>query len=435
MKNLMCYACNKTSHKVALHFWGVCSLLVLFYCSYGLGGGSFSGWESGMLFMMSGQSDTDVMHELEKRLGMPAHLKNPASPSAKHGGSDYFPETQEAAAAWAYVQALPSNQLAHNGEGKGKQKGGGQQGSSQEQSSNQQTQSSSGSSATATVSVSSTPSSVVARANLGSADDPSPYMLKMIYPGTMRPLVNTPITLPGDMRARKVKVSWGDQNYSAFLLSPRGSVAHVKRADQYIIWFHGNTEFSQEVLRFLAFRLSEYGIHTQVLIPEYPGFNGEPGLPGKEAMMTMMAAWHHWFQSQSIGADQVIAAGRSIGTAMAIYWGAQYQPAGVILDAPFLNIMQIIRNLYFRPLAWLLSWPYTDYLDISESLTLMNAPTLIMMRRKDEIISSEINYGVYKILEEQGKLPQYCVFNDSSHNYMPDNDDRLYFSIIKAFIE
>lgn len=406
------------------------SLMLFPFICFGYGGLTATALDVSWPYKHSTSNDPEDRHILEKRLGMPVRLRNPTHPSVSQGDTGYLPETDSAKAAREYVYKLPLNQLQHNGkdsQGQGTNKQGT---SSQEQSSSQ---SSTGSTTSTSTSGNSATGTTTIQASLGSSTGPSRVTLSIIFPGLLRPRASPEMTSPGQ-EIDRVRITTGGQTFSAFLISESARNPGEYASDLYIIWFHGNYEFAIELVTYLAFKFSMHNIRWNILLPEYPGFNGEQGYPWRDNLIAMMEAWSQWFLNKGVPQDHVVTVGRSIGTAMATYWAARFKPAAVILDSPFENLMQVVNSKH-RFLAWLGSWFYTDFLDLQQSMDLLTSPALVIARQQDNVIPESISAQYYLSLIKKGKSVEYLLLQESSHGDLTQGDSKEYFKKIGDFLE
>lgn len=152
---------------------------------------------------------------------------------------------------------------------------------------------------------------------------------------------------------------------------PRATVLH----------FHGNAGNVSHRVPLYA-RLAELGL--TVLAVDYRGYGRSAGHPDEPGLYEDgRAAWGELTGGLGASAEQIVIAGRSLGSAVAVAVAAEHRCRGVVLETPFTSLPDLARVHYpFLPVGWLLRGRY----DSLSRAPRLRAPTLVIEAANDEII-------------------------------------------------
>ena len=185
----------------------------------------------------------------------------------------------------------------------------------------------------------------------------------------------------------KLKAKSGEQIvalYGAAVL-PDGRPDPAAAARPTMIFFYGNAM----CLSYVDSLLEEFRrLGLNVLIPEYVGYgmsSGRPSERGCEA--TALAAYDFLAETRKIAPDQIIAAGWSLGGAVAIDLAYQRKVAGLIAFSSFTSGVDMGRRMLpFLPVSILLRHRFDSIHKIGK----VTCPTLIGHGRWDRLIPFEM---------------------------------------------
>ena len=147
-----------------------------------------------------------------------------------------------------------------------------------------------------------------------------------------------------------------------------------------LIFFHGNGDnWTGAAVATQTLAAAGYG----VVLPEYPGYAGNPGSPGEQELYRGGRAALAWMQQQGIGPDQTIIIGNSIGSGVATQLAVETPPAALILISPFASLPQLVgEKLPFVPVRLMLR----DTFENSAKMPKLLSPVLILHGDQDTLI-------------------------------------------------
>ncbi|GAC1337675.1 MAG: alpha/beta hydrolase [Acetobacteraceae bacterium] len=147
-----------------------------------------------------------------------------------------------------------------------------------------------------------------------------------------------------------------------------------------LLYFHGNggnlADRAERVRRFAA---AGFG----VLMPEYPGYGGNPGSPSERTLFETAAAALQFLEAQDVRDRRVAVYGESLGTGVAA-WAAMGRRFGaVVLESPFTSVTALASERYwFLPVPWLVRDPF----DTLGRIGRVEAPLLVAVGGRDQVV-------------------------------------------------
>lgn len=145
------------------------------------------------------------------------------------------------------------------------------------------------------------------------------------------------------------------------------------------LYFHGNADgLNERATRFGYLASTVAG----VVAFSYRGYGGSGGAP-KEALLFSDAREIYNVLVKTYPETRVILFGESLGTGVALELATHVKPAGVILDSPYLSVVERAHASYpWLPVSVLLQDQFRSDLFIKD----VTAPILILHGTKDEVI-------------------------------------------------
>ncbi len=147
-----------------------------------------------------------------------------------------------------------------------------------------------------------------------------------------------------------------------------------------IAYFHGNgghVGYRAERLR--RFAREGYG----VLLAEYRGYAGNPGLPCEDGLFADGEAALDFLADAGIDPAEIVVWGESLGSGVAVYLAARHKVAAVILEAPYTSVAAAAQRHYpFVPAALLVR----DRFNSLSRVGRVTAPLLVLHGERDMVV-------------------------------------------------
>ena len=153
------------------------------------------------------------------------------------------------------------------------------------------------------------------------------------------------------------------------------------------------------------------GAGHAVLLFDYRGYGGNPGLPSERGLLRdARAAVDAVASLDHVDASRIVYFGESIGAAVAVQLAVERPPHGLILRSPFTSLVDVGREHYpFLPVGWLAR----DRFDSLRRIADVRAPLLVIAGTADRIVPYEMSETLYEAAPE----PKWLVtIEDADHN-------------------
>jgi fermentation-respiration switch protein FrsA (DUF1100 family) len=181
---------------------------------------------------------------------------------------------------------------------------------------------------------------------------------------------------------------------------------------QTVIVFNGNAGNRADRAR-LGAALSRAG-HA-VLLFDYRGYGGNPGLPSERGLMRdARAALAAVAARDDVDPERIVFFGESIGTGVAVQLAVEHPPHALVLRSPFTSLVDVGRHHYpMLPVRWLLR----DRFPSIDRITRVRAPLLVIGGTDDGVVPFEMTETLYDAAPE----PKWLVTIDGADH----NDEAL----------
>lgn len=165
-----------------------------------------------------------------------------------------------------------------------------------------------------------------------------------------------------------------------------------------LLYFHGNGgNLGDRAARLRFFAAAGDG----VLMPEYPGYGGNPGAPSETALFGTVAPALAFLRAMRIEERRVAVYGESLGTGVAAFAAAGRQFGAVILESPFTSVTAIARQRYwFLPVGLLVR----DKFDTLDRIGRIDAPLLIALGENDDVVPPGMGRALFAAAAEPKQL-------------------------------
>lgn len=166
-----------------------------------------------------------------------------------------------------------------------------------------------------------------------------------------------------------------------------------------VVLSHGNAGNISGRLS-IAETLLESG--ASVLLFDYRGYGRSGGKPSEEGFYKDIKAVIATLVSvKGYSQQQMVMYGRSLGAAVAAFAAARFEVAGLVLDSAFLNLREMVRDVYpFVPSGLSrYTFPTDDYLESLDGL-----PVMLIHSRDDEIVPFRHAEELFKKIDGPAKF-------------------------------
>jgi uncharacterized protein len=213
------------------------------------------------------------------------------------------------------------------------------------------------------------------------------------------------------------------QQLFAYVVRPAPAAAQghgLERQDAprgVLLVFHGNAD--------LAGWCVPWGVEVArrtgwaVLLAEYRGYGGLPGIPTYEgAKLDARAAYA--FARDSLGADpaEIAIFGHSLGSAVATELAADVRPAALLLQSPFTSARAMARMIITPPVVGLF-WDVIArvHYDTEARVRTLDTPVHVVHGDRDVVIPVRMGRLVHAAARLPGEL---LIVRGAGHNDLPD---------------
>jgi hypothetical protein len=172
-----------------------------------------------------------------------------------------------------------------------------------------------------------------------------------------------------------------------------------------VIYFGGNAEEVSWMLESARTRAPGLGW----LLVSYRGYGGSEGHPSEAAIRADALRWHDYALT-ALGAKEVIAFGRSLGSGAAVFLASQRPMKSVVLVTPFDSLVEVAKHHYpLLPVRALLRHPF----DSASRAPRISAPLLCIAAARDEVIPAVHARRLYEVW---GGPKRWLLLEESDHN-------------------
>ena len=172
-----------------------------------------------------------------------------------------------------------------------------------------------------------------------------------------------------------------------------------------VIYFGGNAEEVSWMLGDARSRVPGLGW----LLVSYRGYGGSEGKPSEAAISADALRWHA-YAVQDLGAKEVIAFGRSLGSGAAVFLASRRPLKAVVLVTPFDSLVEVARHHYpLLPVQSLLRHPF-DSVSRAPKITV---PLLCVAASRDDVIPA---VHARRLYDAWGGPKRWLLLAEAGHN-------------------
>lgn len=171
-----------------------------------------------------------------------------------------------------------------------------------------------------------------------------------------------------------------------------------------VLYFHGNASQNAVFAPYLKAYLDK---GYTVLIPEYRGFGNTPGKTTEENMFSDAIEAYDFLKSE--GYPAIIVHGFSFGCAVALGLTQNRMPDGVVLEAPFASLKQMVAETKLPLATFVLKAPFESDAYIQH----VTSPLLILHGTQDKTIPLHHAQKLFSLAQSPDKT--FLMIADGTH--------------------
>jgi uncharacterized protein len=147
-----------------------------------------------------------------------------------------------------------------------------------------------------------------------------------------------------------------------------------------IVYFHGNGgHIGYRAERLLRFAQEGYG----VLLSEYRGYGGNPGIPSETGFYIDGRAALAFLDREGVDSSRLVLYGESLGSGVAVALATEHDITALILEAPFTSVAEVAQcHFPYMPAARMV----IDRFDSLSRIGGIKAPLLVLHGERDRVV-------------------------------------------------
>ena len=172
-----------------------------------------------------------------------------------------------------------------------------------------------------------------------------------------------------------------------------------------VVYFGGNAEEVSWMIEEARTRVPDLGW----LLVNYRGYGSSEGAPSESAISADALLWHD-YAAKELGATEVIAVGRSLGSGAAVYLASQRPLKAVVLVTPYDSLVEVAKRHYpYLPVSLMLRHPF----DSIARAPRISVPLLCIAASRDEVIPAA---HARRLFEAWGGPKRWLLLEEAGHN-------------------
>jgi uncharacterized protein len=157
-----------------------------------------------------------------------------------------------------------------------------------------------------------------------------------------------------------------------------------------------------------------------ILAVGYPGYNGNAGEVGEDAIHATAQANYDWLIAQGISTNRIVITAHSMGTGAAVPLAAKNKAGGLILESPFTSMAETAqRVVWWLPVNLLITEPFRSDLHIAK----VDEPIAWMHGSDDQLIPFSMGQKLFDNV--QAKKCAYRI-KGGDHDHLWDMGGKEY---------
>ena len=198
-----------------------------------------------------------------------------------------------------------------------------------------------------------------------------------------------------------------------------------------LIFFGGNAQNSSNTcLYFLHTDKYKYFDGYNLMIIDYPGYGLSDGKPSDKTMFdSALKVYDYASQLDCVDEDNIVVLGYSIGTGVATYVASQRDINGLILVAPYDELLSVYNdklNIFHGPLKALAFYKFPSL----EYAPNVNTNPIIFTSHADEVINYKFSISLSEYFKN---LHSIHIFENTKHAEYFSNSD--FYEQVKDYLQ
>jgi uncharacterized protein len=217
-------------------------------------------------------------------------------------------------------------------------------------------------------------------------------------------------------QAERVEITTKDgERLKAWWIAPR------KLGSPVFLYLHGNAgNLEDRAVRFSKMVSAGEGLFAI----DWRGYGGSTGSPSQSGLMVDAEAAYAWL-AEKTAPSNIVVFGESLGSFLALHVATQNRVKAVVLDSPFLSVLELASSQYpWLPVSLLLKDPYRSDLLIEQ----LQAPLLVLHGDGDRVVPFAHGEALYT----KARAPkQFQRFEGGEHivSYKRDGEQ-----VVRSFL-
>jgi fermentation-respiration switch protein FrsA (DUF1100 family) len=214
-------------------------------------------------------------------------------------------------------------------------------------------------------------------------------------------------------------------------LDTNGALLSESLGRPHLLYFYGNAMSLRDATwEFDFFRTCG----CNVWIPDYAGYGASGGTASEEECRDTADTVYSYLRTKlNVPAAQIIIAGWSLGSAVAIDLASRCQAAGLIALSPFTSILSMVRRQIMLPS--ILGYLLTEQFDSLSKIVNVDCPMLIGHGTKDRVIPCSMGQELANAAKTAGKNISFLTVEGAEHDDILTYGDPELIQRISSFVE
>lgn len=205
------------------------------------------------------------------------------------------------------------------------------------------------------------------------------------------------------------------------------SAAALTDARLTLLISHGNAGTVADRLPRAA--LFHRALAVDVLLYDYRGYGQSSGSPTEEGTYIDARAAYDWLVTRGVAPARIVLFGESLGCAVSLQLALDRRVGGVVLEAPFLSVRAMAKQLFPRlPIGPLLRTHYDNYGKIAR----LTAPLFIVHGTHDELIPLAHGEALFA---EAREPKRFLAVPGAHHNDVYHVGGAAYLDALQSFLQ